>query len=170
MNISEVLKIINIGDFYKSEKTLNDWREYKANSCETFNINEVLADDWEIKKKEEKLITAEEYYNKDSYKTYAEKKERIKAAFLAGENNNELKHKIEGKPVILKEWLRKNFEKLPHEVISDNTIEIIWDASAKNNDLKYKELIKLVEDFINNKDDLEHNFKYSFLNLSAKIK
>lgn len=49
--------------------------------------------------------------------------------------------KKETTPITLKEWIRLNFEKLPHEVISDNTVEQIWDASAENNELKYKALV-----------------------------
>lgn len=88
------------GDLFK-RKTHRAYWEVQENGTMVFSLMEpkdLNADDWEIKKKEVKPITAEEYRKKaweDSNRLFPEtwSNSDIEAAFDAGGENNDLKYK-----------------------------------------------------------------------------
>ena len=137
MNITEFVKQIKHDSSFRS-KTYGDgtWitvREAaRSNNALilSFTVDHILADDWEIKKKEDVPINSEEYL--EIKKTKIQRDER---------------------------WF-------------DVDIIDTWNASEKNNELKYKELVELSDDFSSNPyipiELLE--FKNDFKKALSKIK
>lgn len=92
MNIIELLKNAKPGDMVLVKST-GLWFEFTED--EEWTNEDILSDEWEIKKKEDEPITADEYYNQRFEQDQERRNigDRIRDAFKAGEKNNDLKYK-----------------------------------------------------------------------------
>jgi len=115
MNINELVEQLEDGDLYRCKSTSRgDWTDYKG-GFGPFYIEDIKADDWEIKKKEEKPISAEIIVT--NYISWRQKKESLETGEDAQRFN------IFGEKDML------------------NLVEL----AEKNNDLKYKKLVKTLK-------------------------